>query len=91
MMVIMAPLLPNDSDCQMHIAKLVVGTVSSLATPSKESLKFVKKFDEQIEGRKRYDTFKEKQAKEPKLERQSQINPDYPSVGTIRKVSGLCV
>lgn len=74
MMVIMAPLLPNDLDCQMHIAKLVAGKEPSLTTPSKESLKFVEKFDEHIESRKRYDAFKGKQAKEPKPERQ--MNPD---------------
>ncbi|KAG9516983.1 hypothetical protein KCV07_g6448, partial [Aureobasidium melanogenum] len=76
MMVIMAPLLPNDLECQMYIAKLVAGKVPSLAKPSKESLQFVEKFDEHIERRKRYDAFREKQAKEPRPERQSQINPD---------------
>jgi hypothetical protein len=39
-------------------------------------LHFVEKLDEHIERRKRYDAFKEKQAKEPIPERQSQINPD---------------
>lgn len=73
-MVIMAPLLPNDLDCQMHIAKLVAGRVPSLATPSKESLQLVEKFDEHIERRNRYDALKENQTKEPKPERQ--MNPD---------------
>lgn len=62
-MVIMALLLPNNLDCQMHIAELVAARVPSLVTPSKESLQFVEKFDEHIESRKRY----EKQAKSQRV------------------------
>ncbi|CAD0111640.1 unnamed protein product [Aureobasidium uvarum] len=74
MMVLGAPLLPKDKKCQLHIAELVAGTVPSLEEPSRESLQFVAKFDEHIEARKRYITWKEKQSKEPKAP--PRMNPD---------------
>ncbi|THY50605.1 hypothetical protein D6C99_04740 [Aureobasidium pullulans] len=73
-MLLGAPLLPADLKCQMHVAKLVAGTVPSAEVPGKESLSFVEKFDQHIETRKRYDAWKEKQSKEPKEPRQ--VNPD---------------
>jgi hypothetical protein len=74
MMLVGAPLLPKDVECQMHICKLVAGKVPSLETPSAESLGFVEEFDKHIETRKRYDAWKEKESKEPKPDRQ--VNPD---------------
>jgi hypothetical protein len=73
-MLVGAPLLPKDVECQMHICKLVAGKVPSLETPSAESLGFVEEFDKHIETRKRYDAWKEKESKEPKPDRQ--MNPD---------------
>ncbi|THZ64282.1 hypothetical protein D6C86_02622 [Aureobasidium pullulans] len=69
-----APLLPADLKCQMHVAKLVAGTMPSAEVPSKESLSFLEKFDQHIETRKRYDAWKEKHSKQPKEPRQ--VNPD---------------
>ncbi|KAH0285944.1 hypothetical protein KCU62_g7193, partial [Aureobasidium sp. EXF-3399] len=74
MMVIMAPLLPKNKQCQLHICKLVSGEMPSLEVPSSESLNFVEEFDKHIETRKRYDAWKEKEVKEPKSE--GQMNPD---------------
>ena len=74
MMVIMAPLLPKDKKCQLHICKLVSGEMPSLEVPSSEPLSFVEEFDKHIETRKRYDAWKVKEAKEPRPE--GQMNPD---------------
>ncbi|OBW64251.1 MAG: hypothetical protein AUREO_056830 [Aureobasidium pullulans] len=73
-MLLGAPLLPADLKCQMHVAKLVAGTMPSAEVPSKESLSFLEKFDQHIETRKRYDAWKEKQSKQPQEPRQ--VNPD---------------
>ncbi|THX57750.1 hypothetical protein D6D11_03085 [Aureobasidium pullulans] len=73
-MLLGAPLLPADLKCQMHVAKLVAGTMPSAEVPSKESLSFLEKFDQHIEPRKRYDAWKEKQSKQPQEPRQ--VNPD---------------
>jgi len=73
-MLLGAPLLPADLKCQIHISKLVAGTMPSTEVPSKESLSFLEKFDQHIDTRKRYDAWKEKQWKEPK--EPGQVNSD---------------
>jgi len=76
MMVIGAPLLPKQLECQMHICKLVSGKMPSFEEPSSESLSFVDEFDKHIEMRENYDAWKEQESRMPESE--GQMDPDCP-------------